>query len=118
VLYDDGDEEWLDLIQERHKLLRGGSGGPGAKAAAARKRRKAVLASDDEDDEVVADDDDGKEASDSDSDFSGGCVGLVQAWCVANYVVSGNLPMSLPGSRDMKVGRQAAAAASERVSYR
>ncbi|KAF6259292.1 muts domain V-domain-containing protein [Scenedesmus sp. NREL 46B-D3] len=66
VLYDDDDEEWLDLSQERHRLLR--KGGPGAAAAAARKKRKAVLASDDEDD-AAADADDAQEASDSDSDF-------------------------------------------------
>jgi hypothetical protein len=69
VLYDDGDEEWLDLGQERHKLLRPSK--PGAAAAAARKKRKAVLASDDEDDEAADAEDDAKGASDSDSDFSG-----------------------------------------------
>ncbi|WIA28905.1 hypothetical protein OEZ86_011429 [Tetradesmus obliquus] len=70
VLYDDGDEEWLDLAQERHRLLRGSSGGPGAAAAAARRKRRAVLASDDEGDDGAADADDAKEGSDSDSDFS------------------------------------------------
>lgn len=69
VLYDDGDEEWLDLIQEKHKLLP--TGGPGAAAAVARKRhRKAVLASDSED-EGAADSAGDDVGGSNDSDFSG-----------------------------------------------
>lgn len=63
VDYDDGDEEWLDLDQERHKLLPATS----EPAAAARKKhRKAVIVSDSEDD----DEDHAGDASD-DSNFEG-----------------------------------------------
>lgn len=66
VEYDDGDEEWLDLTQERHKLLPAEV--PGAPAAAARKKhRKAVIVSDsDDDDDNGVNDDEG-----DDSDFEG-----------------------------------------------
>jgi len=72
VSYDDGDEEWLDLAKERHKLMP--IKPPGAAAAATAKRRRqarVVVDSDDEEDEP--DDDDEPDDSGVDSDFKGVC---------------------------------------------
>eukprot|EP00878_Enallax_costatus_P014342 GHUV01015002.1.p1 GENE.GHUV01015002.1~~GHUV01015002.1.p1 ORF type:complete len:1085 (+),score=444.50 GHUV01015002.1:267-3521(+) len=63
VDYDDGDEEWLDLVQERHQLLPAAE--PGAAAAARKRHRKAVIMSESEDED---EDDNGANSAD-DSDF-------------------------------------------------
>eukprot|EP00775_Hariotina_reticulata_P005636 gene5636-5875_t len=70
VSYEDGDEEWVDLIKERHQLLPAEE--PGAAAAASRKRQRKAVVMSDSDDEDNDDDQQGNNGSDDDSDFQAG----------------------------------------------
>ena len=89
-MYDDGDEEWLDLARQRHELLphssndsaTGSAGGGGKSVARAAKagtrrsaaRRRAVLASDSEEDAAGAES--GSNGGSDDSDFDGACTSV------------------------------------------
>eukprot|EP00877_Chromochloris_zofingiensis_P015010 jgi/Chrzof1/9763/Cz04g14270.t1 len=64
VCYDDGDEEWVDLVKENYKMV---SPANGTKAKP--RRRRAVLMSDDDDDDGDQHEDDVQDSSGADSDF-------------------------------------------------
>lgn len=66
MCYDDGDEEWVDLVKENYKMV---SPANGTKAKP--RRRRAVLMSDDDDDDGDQHEDDVQDSSGADSDFEG-----------------------------------------------